>query len=726
MFGVAQGQIEVARATTIVYANSASGDDATGDGSLGNPFRSFHRAYTAAVAGGTIDLTGTFTWTDAGETGDVLTTGYSLSKNLTIRGQSRNTIVQAASTRNTADRSIFFVAANTTVTFQDLTLRHGRPTTGTNGGALTLYGQYCGNYPCASITGAATLTRVDVVDNNNSASGAGAIVQQEASTLTLNDTNIQNNVCSCTWGAGAIAGTAQSEFLSITNSTISGNSITGGSTSAGAITTQRFAQILIQNTTIFGNSSAGHAGASRHYYPSRAIYTNSTVAGNTATGVGGGIWFNSMWGGYSLWLKNTILANNVGNGVANDFYPDTSSSFSTSEANAVYSIIEHSVSKTFSGTGMITGNQASLDIAGSLALNGSTRGTMTLEIGSSSVAINAGHATAHGPSGRQVTPATTDQRGFARVGTPDIGAYEAGASAATTTTTTTTTTTSPPTTTTTTIPSTTTTAVTSTTAPSTTTSSSTTIAFTSTTVSAAATSVPPQSAGQPEQSPVTTVTIRSSAGDSTTTVVPAGPPVTLGSSTTVASTTSTSKPQDAIAPDAPQASPGNASATVAGRKVSLVMQRVNNKLVITGPGINLTLAAVDASGATLPLREDGSLQIGDDRRLAVALQEGLVDSEAEFWVFSTPTLLGVATFDASGNIEKTLTLPNKVSDGEHRLVMKMKTKEGSDKVVSVGIYLGSSDKGVSVSRIIFAILFAAVFVGLVIPATRRRRKRAVL
>lgn len=164
---------------------------------------------------------------------------------------------------------------------------------------------------------------------------------------------------------------------------------------------------------------------------------------------------------------------------------------------------------------------------------------------------------------------------------------------------------------------------------------------------------------------------------------------------------------------------------VAGRKVSVVMQRVNNRLVIVGPGINLTLAAVDASGATLPLREDGSLQIGDDRRLSVALQEGLVDSEAEFWVFSTPTLLSVATFDASGNIEKTLTLPNEVSDGEHRLVMKMKTKEGSDKVVSVGIYLGSNDEGVSVSRIIFAILFAAVFVGLVIPATRRRRKRAV-
>jgi hypothetical protein len=89
---ISVGQVSAAT----IYTNSISGNDSTGDGTSGSPYKTFTKAYTAASSGDTIDLTGTFTWTDADETLDVATTGVTLQKNLTIQGQSADeTIIQA-------------------------------------------------------------------------------------------------------------------------------------------------------------------------------------------------------------------------------------------------------------------------------------------------------------------------------------------------------------------------------------------------------------------------------------------------------------------------------------------------------------------------------------------------------------------------------------------------------------------------------------------------------
>ena len=50
-----------------IFSNSITGNDSTGDGSSGSPYKTFHKAYTNASSGDYIDLTGTFTWTDADE-----------------------------------------------------------------------------------------------------------------------------------------------------------------------------------------------------------------------------------------------------------------------------------------------------------------------------------------------------------------------------------------------------------------------------------------------------------------------------------------------------------------------------------------------------------------------------------------------------------------------------------------------------------------------------------
>ena len=106
-----------------IYVNSSTGDDASGNGSSGSPYKTFHKAYTASSNSDVINLTGTFNWNDSDETGDVAGSGYTISKNITITGQgASSTIIQAHGTYNSADRSVFKISGTvylTNVTMAD-------------------------------------------------------------------------------------------------------------------------------------------------------------------------------------------------------------------------------------------------------------------------------------------------------------------------------------------------------------------------------------------------------------------------------------------------------------------------------------------------------------------------------------------------------------------------------------------------------------------------------
>ena len=119
-----------------VYVNSSAGNDTSGDGSSGSPYKTFHKGYTLANASDVLDLTGTFTWTDADETGDVSISGYTIAKSLTIQGQGTDsTIVQANAISNTSDRGVFYISA--TVIIKNLTIRNGVVTSESYGGGIT-------------------------------------------------------------------------------------------------------------------------------------------------------------------------------------------------------------------------------------------------------------------------------------------------------------------------------------------------------------------------------------------------------------------------------------------------------------------------------------------------------------------------------------------------------------------------------------------------------------
>jgi len=395
-----------------VYVNSGTGNDATGDGSIGNPYKTFYKGYTMVSSGGTIDLTGTFTWSDADELGDGSTDGYILAKNLTIQGQgASSTIIQAATTANSADRRVFTINSSYTIVINDLTLRHGNITSNGRGGAirigaittditvdgciLELNVASTGSYSYSYGGGA-------IYCNNSNASGGQVIVRNSI---------IRNNASTNCWG-GAIyhyRGTSGTGSLVIENSTINGNTAANGTALAGY-----YGAYYVTNSTITGNSASTTVIMSNHGY-GLFYMTNVTFAHNSLGAGGQGAYFENV---ADIRIKNSILAQNKRTDNSISDYYRSSGTLNTSTNN----IIEvQGVSDFTNGVdGNIIGEQDCLGLTSTLDINGSSGISSTLALSANSVAINAGTTTANG----SISIPTSDQRGTARVGLTDIGAYE--------------------------------------------------------------------------------------------------------------------------------------------------------------------------------------------------------------------------------------------------------------------------------------------------------------
>ncbi len=407
-----------------VYVNSSSGDDNSGDGSSGSPYKTFHKGYTEASSDDIIDLTGTFTWTDAAESGDAATTGYTIAKNLTIQGQGvGSTTIQAHATTNTADRGVFYISA--TVTIKDLTIQNGVVTSTHHGGGITN-------------NSTTTLEQVKLSANRATFEGttywgAGGVYNKEDANLNVTNSTFDSNIFSGkAYGSGGLYST-QSVDVVVVNSTFSNNQSVASapetnpfsySQPSAALGAFRFCNYTITNSTFTQNSTNGFAGAIQAYHDYTFIITNSTIVNNSAgTGAGGVMW-EAGSGNYKMYVKNTIISDNEANSVSNDVYAKDATSAGQLIDNG-YNIVETSTNKVWNAAGDITGNQTNLWGTGvsatpSLANNSTVNGTQTLALSSGSVGIDAGNGTAN----NGVSIPATDQRGVSRSGATDIGAYE--------------------------------------------------------------------------------------------------------------------------------------------------------------------------------------------------------------------------------------------------------------------------------------------------------------
>ena len=278
----------------------------------------------------------------------------------------------------------FSIAANTTVTFNDIIIRQGSINSG--GG---IYNE-----------GTVTINNSTISDNTVDGGGGGGI-------SNLGTAFIFNSIIS--GNSGGFGGGIYNEgIITVSNSTIISNTAVAG----GGFNNSSFGTAIINNSTI-NNNSANRGGGISNGNSATLMSNNSTISGNSADNVGGIDNFGvatisnntlndhnggGIYNGATITVNNTIIANSINGG-------DCFGSIISAGHN-----IASDSSCNLTGDGDLTDTNPMLE---SLQDNGGP--TFTHALMPTSPAIDAGN-----------TSLTQDQRGIARPQglADDIGAFE--------------------------------------------------------------------------------------------------------------------------------------------------------------------------------------------------------------------------------------------------------------------------------------------------------------
>jgi hypothetical protein len=191
--------------------------------------------------------------------------------------------------------------------------------------------------------------------------------------------------------------------------------------------------------------------------------------------------------------------------------------------------------------------------------------------------------------------------------------------------------------------------------------------------------------------------------------------------TLLPTTTTTTEP----APVAPEAAPGESGATVDGEEIETTLTRVDNALVVEAGEISVSVNGLRPDGQKVALDPEGNLRLDREDRVFVSASGYEPDSDVEVWLRSAPVKLAGVRTDARGEFTGIFPLPAGVDAGDHRVVLAGRTKSGGDSIIGVGLRIGEYRKESNTGRWIISFAIAlAVILGLVIPTTTRRRRRA--
>ncbi len=239
-----------------------------------------------------------------------------------------------------------------------------------------------------------TISGNTVTDDN----GAGGGVFAD-SNLTATDSTISGNSALGDFSAGG--GAFVVDDATFIRSTVSGNTSEGEEAEGGGLFSQ--GPIQIENSTFSGNTVTGLNAKGGAIASDSSVFLveliGATLTGNAATGANGagGAVF-SRAGDVSL--VNSLVVGNFATGGSGN----VSGTISTSDQ----SISNGDAALVFAQTALISGTTTA---AGVLADNGGPTETVALK--ADGLAVNKG-----------ATAATADQRGVARAGPADLGAFE--------------------------------------------------------------------------------------------------------------------------------------------------------------------------------------------------------------------------------------------------------------------------------------------------------------
>ncbi len=165
-----------------------------------------------------------------------------------------------------------------------------------------------------------------------------------------------------------------------------------------------------------------------------------------------------------------------------------------------------------------------------------------------------------------------------------------------------------------------------------------------------------------------------------------------------------------------------------GKETIATVTRANNRVTVGAGGVNVTFNGISQDGTILPLDNDGNLRVTGGDSVSVEGTGFAPNQDVEVWMFSTPQLLATVKADSNGKVVENIKLSTMLQEGNHRFVVDGKSASGTDALVTLGVIVGYESSGLSTTgKLLIALPIAlAVFAGLIIPTTVRRRRKEEL
>lgn len=141
----------------------------------------------------------------------------------------------------------------------------------------------------------------------------GGSINSDVQDLTISKCVLTNNEAD-SGGAINVAGLRclqSNVFLTIEDSTVSNNKVTGG---GGAFRMSQSANLAIKGSTVSGNTAGGNGGVVYFNRNGSFLVENSTISGNTATGDGGAFYMYESTNANGITVRNSTFSGNKAGG----------------------------------------------------------------------------------------------------------------------------------------------------------------------------------------------------------------------------------------------------------------------------------------------------------------------------------------------------------------------------------------------------------------------------
>jgi hypothetical protein len=170
-----------------------------------------------------------------------------------------------------------------------------------------------------TLNGSLAVQRSTFTGNTSTVGDGGGAISSYGTAVNISDSLISGNDSGDQGGGIRTQGSGTFGSLVVQGSTVSGNE---ASICCGGIFTEATQTTVVRDSTISGNHVTGPSGGMYSYGPLTVV--GSTIARNTSTAYGGGIYANPF---YEPILQNTIVASN-GAPLGPNLLNDVSASFS--------------------------------------------------------------------------------------------------------------------------------------------------------------------------------------------------------------------------------------------------------------------------------------------------------------------------------------------------------------------------------------------------------------